>query len=135
MDPALLPGSVDWDSLQSFATDETTSVRNSNDAVVEAPNLLLHIDPHLLTGDCDFEGLVETNSETTAVVEEVYFDDIGTAVVEEAYFDDIVAQKVPTTVPELQIDPVDFFRFFFPRLTSLPIRSWHRRGIIKISLP
>lgn len=98
MDPALLPGSVDWDTLQFFATDETSSVRNFNDAVVEAPNLLLHIDPRLLTGECDFEGLVETNSETTAVVEEAYFD--------------IVAQTVPTTVLELQIDPLDFVRFF-----------------------
>lgn len=112
MDPALLPGSVDWDTLQFFATDGTTSVRNSNDAVVEAPNLLLHIDPRLLTGECDFEGLVETNSETTAAVEEVYFDNIGTTVVEEVHFNDIVSQTVPTTVPELQIDPVDFVRFF-----------------------
>ncbi|TAQ84863.1 hypothetical protein B7494_g6808 [Chlorociboria aeruginascens] len=105
MDPALLPGSVDWDDLQSFAPD-------AKDTVVEAFTLL-YIDPRLLTGERDFEGLVEPNSEQpTAVVEEAHFDEIGTAVVEEACFDEIVSQTVPITPPELLMDAVEFVRFF-----------------------
>jgi hypothetical protein len=60
MDPALFPSSVDWDNLQFLNADETTPVRSSEDTVAGAPTPL-YIDPRLLTGEIDFEGLAETN--------------------------------------------------------------------------
>jgi hypothetical protein len=100
MDPALLPSGVDWDTQQFFTTDKTTPVTSSKDTVAKVPTSL-YIDPRLLIGAIDFEGLAETNSEQP------------TAAVEEAYFDEIVSQTVSTMSPsELLIDGVDFVRFF-----------------------
>ena len=74
MDPALLPGSIDWDTLLSFATVETNTVESSKDTLFET-SPWLYIDPRLLTGEIDFEGLVETQlDQPTAAVEEAYFD-------------------------------------------------------------
>ena len=99
MDPALFPSSVDWDTLQFLNADETTPIRSSDDIVAGAPTPL-YIDPRLLTGEIDFEGLAEANLEQP------------TAAVEEAYFDEIVSPTVQTMPPELIIDSVDFVRFF-----------------------
>lgn len=62
MDPALLPGSIDWDNLEFFTMDETPPLESSKDTVVEA-STYLHIDPRLLTGEIGFEDLAEANSE------------------------------------------------------------------------
>lgn len=99
MDSCLLPGSMDWDALQFFDTEDTAPISSSEDTMVEAPSPL-YIDPRLLTGHIDFEDLAETDLEKP------------TAAVEEAYFDEIVSQTVPTMPPELLIDGVDFVRFF-----------------------
>jgi hypothetical protein len=60
----------------------------------------LFIDPRLLTGAIDFEGLGENEAGEP------------TAAVEEAYFEEVVSPAAETSLAELRIDGVDFVRHF-----------------------